>query len=70
MTERALPLLGLGVGAATSAIGASGLAALLWGAPQLSSRDRWTIGATMLALIGTGAMLTTVSQARIREVGI
>lgn len=67
MSSAALPLIGLGLGAATSTIGASGLAVLLWGAPQITKRDRFTIGAAMLALIGGGAMLTTISQVRIRE---
>jgi hypothetical protein len=65
-----LPLIGLGVGAATSTIGASGLAALLWGAPELRRRDRWTIGTTMALLIGGGAMLTAISQVRLREAGV
>jgi len=67
VTTRTLPLLGLGLGAASSTIGASGLAALLWGAPDLRQRDRWTIGATMAVLIGSGAILTAVSSARYQE---
>ncbi len=67
MSSRALPLLGLGVGAAISTIGASGLAALLWGASDLSKRDRLTIGATMGFFIGGGAMLTALSQMQLRE---
>jgi hypothetical protein len=67
LTSPALPLLGLGLGAASSTIGASGLAVLLWGAPQLSQRDRWTIGLTMATLIGGGAMLTAISSTRYAE---
>jgi hypothetical protein len=61
-------LIALGIGAATSAIGTGGLAALLWGAPELRKRDRWTVGAAMVGLIGAGAMLTTIGQQRVREV--
>ena len=67
MSTPALPLLGLGLGAASSTIGASGLAVLLWGAPDLRSQDRWTIGATMALLIGSGAVLTAISSARYQE---
>jgi hypothetical protein len=70
VSSSALPLLGLGVGAATSAIGTGGMAALLWGAPRLQKRDRWTIGFAMVGLVGVGAMLTAMSHMRLREATI
>lgn len=70
MSSPALPLIGLGLGAAASAVGAGGLAALLWGAPELKKADRYTMGATMVGLIGLGAMVTTICQSNIRDAGL
>jgi len=61
----AFPLLGLGFGAAASAIGAGGLAAVLWGSPTMTQRDRYTVGASMALLIAMGAVLSTVSSSRL-----
>ena len=67
MTTTVAPLVGLGLGATASAIGAGGLAAVLWGSPTLSRRDRWTVGAAMALLIGSGAALSAISQVGIRR---
>jgi len=63
------PLLGLGLGATTSAIGAGGLAAVLWGSPTMTKSDRYTVGTAMALLIGVGAILSTVSTSRLEGRG-
>lgn len=61
-------LVAIGVGATASSIGAVGLAASLFGSPQLSKRDRTTLGILMGLLVGSGAVLSTIgAQAAARE---
>jgi hypothetical protein len=59
-------LVGLGLGATTSAIGATGLAASLWGSDKMSKRDRYTVGAVMASLLGAGAILSALSSAQLQ----
>jgi hypothetical protein len=53
-------LLPIGAGATASSIGAVGLAAALFGTPNLSKRDRAWLVAVMAFLVGGGAVLSTL----------
>lgn len=54
-------MLPIGVGATASSIGAVGLASALWApAPNMTRRDRITMGVLMGILVGGGAILSTI----------
>lgn len=62
-----LPLVGVAVGTASTTVGAAGLSMLLFSTVKIEPKERVSIGAAALALLGLGTALSAVSGWQLQQ---